>query len=69
MKKYDTVKWAERNLLIDKNMHSPGLSGNFSKTPYVYKLFRNDQIDMSVMFFVLFLNINNSNDTPIHVVE
>ena len=69
MKKYDTVKWAERNLLIDKNMHSPGLSGNFSKTPYVYKLFRNDQIDMSIMFFVLFLNINNSNDTPIHVVE
>ena len=69
MKKYDTVKWAERNLLIDKNMHSPGLSGNFSKTPYVYKLFRNDQIDMSIMIFVLFLNINNSNDTPIHVVE
>ena len=68
MKKYDTVKWAERNLLIDKNMHSPGLSGNFSKTPYVYKLFRNDQIDMSIMIFV-FRKVNNSNDTNIHVVE
>ena len=53
MKKYDTVKWAERNLLIDKNMHSPGLSGNFSKRPYIYKLFRNDKMDMPIILFVL----------------
>ena len=69
MKKYDTVKWAERNLLIDKNMHSPGLSGNFSKAPYIYKLFRNDKMDMPIILFVLFRHINNSNDRHIYVDE
>ena len=69
MKKYDTVKWAERNLLIDKNMHSPGLSGKFSKTPYIYKLFRNDKMDMPIILFVLFRHMNNSNDTHIYVDE